>query len=80
MTVTVLSSHRETVPFGANGGRPGLAGENSVLRSDGTIESLAGNDETQVQANDVFVMKTPGGGGFGARVKSPTSGAPRMFR
>ncbi len=80
MTVTVLSSHRETVPFGANGGRPGLAGENSVLRSDGTIENLAGNDETQMRANDVFVMKTPGGGGFGTKVKSPTSGAPWEIR
>ena len=66
MTVTVLSSHRETVPFGANGGQPGLSGENFVLRSDGTIERLEGNDQTGVQANDVFVMKTPGGGGFGA--------------
>ncbi|MDE0520362.1 MAG: hydantoinase B/oxoprolinase family protein [Boseongicola sp.] len=66
MTVTVLSSHRETVPFGANGGQPGLPGENSVLRGDGTIERLEGNDETQVRVNDVIVMKTPGGGGFGA--------------
>ena len=69
MTVTVLSSHRETVPFGANGGQPGLPGENSVVRSNGTIEMLEGNDETRVQANDVFVMKTPGGGGFGAEGK-----------
>ena len=80
MTVTVLSSHRETVPFGASGGQPGLPGENSVVRSNGTIEVLEGNDETRMQANDVFVMKTPGGGGFGAEGQSSTSRALRKTR
>ncbi len=80
MTVTVLSSHRETVPFGVNGGQPGLPGENSVVRSDGKIEVLEGNDETRMQANDVFVMKTPGGGGFGAEGQSSTSRASRKMR
>ena len=75
MTVTVLSSHRKTAPFGASGGQAGRPGENSVLRNNGTIENLAGNDETQVKTNDVFVMKTPGGGGFGAERESPISGA-----
>ena len=73
MTVTVLSSHRKAVPFGASGGQAGQPGENSVLRNSGTIEKLAGNDETQVNANDVFVMKTPGGGGFGPKRKSSIS-------
>ncbi len=75
MTVTVLSSHRQTVPFGASGGQPGLPGEDYVLRSDGSVENLAGNDETRMQANDVFVMRTPGGGGFGAEVKSSNAGS-----
>ncbi len=75
MTVTVLSSHRKTVPFGASGGQAGQPGENSVLRRNGKIEILAGNDETQVKTNDVFVMKTPGGGGFGAERESPISRA-----
>ena len=66
MTATVLSSHRETQPEGANGGENAAAGENSVIRADGSRETLAGNDQTTMQAGDVFVMKTPGGGGFGA--------------
>ncbi|MFV1722466.1 hydantoinase B/oxoprolinase family protein [Phaeobacter sp. JH18-32] len=65
MTVTVLSSHRETVPHGAAGGEPGKPGENSVKRSNGDVEMLKGNDETQMGVDDVFIMKTPGGGGFG---------------
>ncbi|HEX9857560.1 MAG TPA: hydantoinase B/oxoprolinase family protein, partial [Paracoccaceae bacterium] len=32
MTVTVLSSHRKTAPFGASGGEPGQPGENLALR------------------------------------------------
>ncbi len=68
MTVTVLSSHRQVPPHGAKGGQPGATGENAVERANGTIEALQGNDETQVSAGDVFVMKTPGGGGFGEPV------------
>ena len=65
MTVTVLSSHRETSPHGVAGGLNGKTGENSVIRADGSTERLKGDDETQMQPGDIFVLKTPGGGGFG---------------
>ncbi len=65
MTVTTLSSHRKVPPHGANGGLPGMTGENSVERAEGTVLQLAGNDEVNLNPGDVFVMKTPGGGGFG---------------
>ena len=65
MTVTVLTSHRITAPHGACGGSAGQIGENSIQRSTGEIENLQGNDAAQMQEGDVFVMKTPGGGGFG---------------
>lgn len=65
MTVTVLSSHRKIPPHGAAGGAPGATGENSVKRADGRIEYLNGNDEVSVSAGDVFILKSPGGGGFG---------------
>jgi len=64
-TVTVLSSHRKVHPHGANGGGSGQVGRNSVVRANGTCVPLAGNDEVQMQPQDVFVMETPGGGGFG---------------
>jgi 5-oxoprolinase (ATP-hydrolysing) len=66
MTVTVLSSHRQTQAFGVRGGASGAAGENQVRRKDGTVEDLSGNDQRDMAAGDVFIMKTPGGGGFGA--------------
>ncbi|MDU9005333.1 hydantoinase B/oxoprolinase family protein [Sedimentitalea todarodis] len=65
MTATVLSSHRKTVPAGAAGGQPGLTGLNFVERANGETSPLAGNDEVEMAVGDVFVMNTPGGGGYG---------------
>ena len=65
MTATVLSSHRETPPHGASGGGAGAIGENTVVRLNGTVEPLKGNDVAQMAAGDVFVLKSPGGGGYG---------------
>jgi 5-oxoprolinase (ATP-hydrolysing) len=65
MTVTTLCSHRETAAFGLAGGAEGLPGANSVERVGGCVENLLGNDQTEVAAGDVFIMQTPGGGGFG---------------
>ena len=66
MTATVLSSHRHTDPYGLMGGGAGARGINRVERADGSIDELRGNDETEMRAGDVFVMETPGGGGYGA--------------
>ena len=65
MTVTVLSSHREVPPHGSHGGQPGQTGSNSVLRRDGSVETLSGNDQVELSPGDTFVMETPGGGGYG---------------
>lgn len=65
MTVTVLSSHRKVQPFGLAGGSPGAVGQNVLMRADGTSVELAGNDGCEIKPGDVFIMKTPGGGGFG---------------
>ena len=65
-TVTVLSSHRKTVPAGVAGGEPGKPGRNLVERRNGYIVELSGNDEANMAPGDMFIMHTPGGGGFGA--------------
>jgi 5-oxoprolinase (ATP-hydrolysing) len=67
MTVTVLSSHREYPPLGCNGGGPGKLGVNAVHRADGKVQILTGNDQAELATGDVFVMKTPGGGGYAAK-------------
>jgi len=65
MMATVLSSHRQTSAFGVDGGQPGKPGENFVQRADGSIHKLQGNASVEMNAGDVFIMRTPGGGGFG---------------
>ncbi|WP_457650417.1 hydantoinase B/oxoprolinase family protein [Profundibacter sp.] len=67
MTVTVLSSHRIIPPHGIAGGEAGKTGENEVQRANGQLEKLRGNDSTQMQPGDTFIMRTPGGGGFGPK-------------
>ncbi len=66
MTVAILSSHRKVAPFGCAGGASGALGCNWVERADGRREDLGGTDRTEVGPGDVFVVETPGGGGFGA--------------
>jgi len=65
MTATVLSSHRVVPPFGLAGAEPGRCGNNYVVRADGDAVQLKGNDEIKMNTGDLFVMETPGGGGFG---------------
>ena len=66
MTATMLTSHRVVPPFGLAGGAAGACGRNSVVRENGAVEELRGNDETSLQPGDVLVIDTPGGGGFGS--------------
>ncbi|MBT8004162.1 MAG: 5-oxoprolinase, partial [Rhodospirillales bacterium] len=66
MTAAILSSHRRVAPYGLNGGAPGGVGRNWIDRQDGTVDSLEGCDQTDMNIGDVFVIETPGGGGFGS--------------
>ena len=66
MTAAVVSGHRRVPPFGMAGGSPGKCGHNYVERADGTVDELLGTDGTEMNPGDVFVIETPGGGGYGA--------------
>ncbi|BAZ19785.1 hydantoinase B/oxoprolinase [Kalymmatonema gypsitolerans NIES-4073] len=65
MTANILSNHRFVPPFGLNGGEAGLVGRNSIERQDGTQEILEFPATVEMKPGDVFVIETPGGGGFG---------------
>ncbi len=65
MTAAILSSHRRVPPYGMAGGKPGAVGRNTVERVDGEITDLSGCAQSDMQAGDVFVIETPGGGGYG---------------
>ncbi|MEU9152207.1 hydantoinase B/oxoprolinase family protein [Streptomyces sp. NPDC048417] len=66
MTVSTLSQHRRVPPYGMAGGAPGALGANRVERADGTVTELGGSDSADVGADDVLVIETPGGGGYGS--------------
>ncbi len=65
MTASILSGHRRAPPYGMAGGEPGQVGRNAVERADGRVEELAGAASVAMQPGDVFVIETPGGGGYG---------------
>jgi 5-oxoprolinase (ATP-hydrolysing) len=66
MTVAILANRRRTVPFGLEGGTPGLPGRTWIERATGERLELGATGRADVGAEDVFVLETPGGGGFGA--------------
>jgi 5-oxoprolinase (ATP-hydrolysing) len=65
MTVNTLASHRRVPPYGMAGGAPGGLGRHWVERADGTVVAMGGCDSAAVGAGDLFVVETPGGGGYG---------------
>ncbi|HET9446103.1 MAG TPA: hydantoinase B/oxoprolinase family protein, partial [Steroidobacteraceae bacterium] len=65
MTAVLLANHRVVAPFGMAGGKSGAPGQNWIERVDGAIERFGATHSAQVGAGDVFVIQTPGGGGFG---------------
>jgi 5-oxoprolinase (ATP-hydrolysing) len=66
MSASILSNRRVIAPFGADGGDNGQLGENYVIRASGQTETLMSCDSVSMAIGDKFVIKTPGGGGFGA--------------
>jgi 5-oxoprolinase (ATP-hydrolysing) len=67
MTATILSNRRRVPPFGLEGGGAGALGRNSVRRVDGRVEPVGATQSVEMAAGDVFIIDTPGGGGFGRR-------------
>ena len=74
MTAVMLANHRRVPPFGVAGGMPGAVGRNWVERVDGSREEFGATCAVEMAAGDVFVVQTPGGGGFGAAPQSPPRG------
>jgi 5-oxoprolinase (ATP-hydrolysing) len=67
MTAVILANHRRVRPFGVDGGGDAAAGCNWVERADGTRVDFGATAKVDMQAGDVFVVQTPGGGGYGRK-------------
>jgi len=66
MTAVMLANHRRVAPFGVAGGEPGAVGRNWVERADGKHEEFGATCQAEMRPGDVFVIQTPGGGGYGS--------------
>ncbi|MBO0903160.1 hydantoinase B/oxoprolinase family protein [Jiella sonneratiae] len=65
MDCAILSSHRTQPPRGIAGGASGETGRTEVRRLDGSLEELAGCDQTVLQAGEAVIVTTPTPGGYG---------------
>jgi 5-oxoprolinase (ATP-hydrolysing) len=66
MTASILSNRRTTAPFGLGEGEAGTPGHNYLRRANGETVELGATASVEIADGDVFVVETPGGGGFGA--------------
>ncbi len=65
MTASILSNGRTVPAFGMAGGQPGALGVNRIERVGGGVEKLGHIGSSAMEPGDVFVIETPGGGGYG---------------
>jgi 5-oxoprolinase (ATP-hydrolysing) len=47
---------------------PGKCGKNVLIRRDGRVIEVEGQAELKLKNGDIFVIETPGGGGYGRHV------------
>ncbi|HEX8192330.1 MAG TPA: hydantoinase B/oxoprolinase family protein [Allosphingosinicella sp.] len=65
MRANILSNRRRVPPRGIEGGGDAAPGVNRVIRADGREELLSATASAEMAPGDVFVIETPGGGGYG---------------
>ncbi|XP_076766282.1 5-oxoprolinase isoform X2 [Xylocopa sonorina] len=65
MMLSVLTERRVHSPPGLAGGHPGKRGKNTLQRADGRRINLGPKTAVAVYPGDTFILKTPGGGGYG---------------
>jgi 5-oxoprolinase (ATP-hydrolysing) len=66
MTVSILSNRRIVPPYGMANGGSGAVGKCWIAREvDDSMDMMKSCDKRDVNAEDVFVLQTPGGGGYG---------------
>lgn len=64
LTVSLLTQHRVTKPYGVGGGDEGCSGKQTLMRADGTQVELPSSATIEVQAGESLRLETPGGGGW----------------
>jgi 5-oxoprolinase (ATP-hydrolysing) len=65
LDVSLLTNRRNSNPYGLEGGSPGVAGKNRLIRNSGEEIALKSKAQLKVEPGDVLWIETPGGGGYG---------------
>lgn len=66
-TLSLMGERRVLPPWGLAGGRPGLQGEDWLIRSGSAPARLPGKVTVEVKPGDRLLVRTPGGGGWGSQ-------------
>ena len=67
MRANILANRRTVPPTGLAGGSDAAPGRNWVERLGGGKEMLGATGAAEMQPGDLFVIETPGGGGYGVK-------------
>ncbi|MDP2834135.1 MAG: hydantoinase B/oxoprolinase family protein [Pseudomonadota bacterium] len=70
MHANLLALRRQIGGFGLAGGAAGATGRQWIEHADGERQEIAGICKFELQPGDVFVLETPGGGGYGATAET----------
>jgi N-methylhydantoinase B len=68
-SLIVRSDRAAHAPYGLQGGKPGALSSNVLIHPDGSEEALPSMFSITIQAGDVYVHRTAGGGGWGDPAK-----------
>jgi N-methylhydantoinase B len=75
-TLSIMAERSKINPWGLKGGHGGAKGEYILIHPDGTTSILPSKCTVQITQGDTFIIKTPGGGGYG----DPKERPPEMIR
>jgi N-methylhydantoinase B len=64
--VSLQCERRRFAPYGLHGGADGKPGHNYVRQKDGAIREEPGKASLSLRPDEIIVVETPGGGGWGA--------------
>jgi 5-oxoprolinase (ATP-hydrolysing) len=65
VTLTVLSQHRNSAPYGLAGGEVGQIGRQFLKLTNAPEGEMPGCFSREIAKGSIFTIETPGGGGFG---------------
>jgi N-methylhydantoinase B len=65
--VTLLADRRSRGPYGLAGGGNGAPGRTTVVRQDGSEETIPGKTSVRLRSGERLRIESPGGGGWGRK-------------